>query len=142
VIGNKEGLAMSDKMERVMKSYGRCTISQTFFDDFYKVFLASSDEVRAMFRDTDFEVQKRVLREGLAFLIMFSKGGSFPEAKVAQLAERHSRTELNVPPEMYSLWLDAFLVTVAAHDTRCDDVLLQEWREVLQPGIDAMKAAY
>ena len=42
----------------VMQSYGRCCASASFFDDFYRNFLASSPQIREKFTDTDMPAQK------------------------------------------------------------------------------------
>ena len=42
-------------MNQFNDSFERCINDPLFLDQFYEIFLASSDEVSAMFKDTDME---------------------------------------------------------------------------------------
>ncbi|MBF7730946.1 globin [Pseudomonas sp. N040] len=124
----------------VMQSYGRCCASATFFDDFYRHFLASSPEIRERFAQTDMPAQKQLLRQGILNLVMFARG--MPDTKLRALGQSHSRAGLNIRPELYSLWLDALMLTIAEHDKQYDDKVRLAWREVLNKGVDVIKAGY
>jgi hypothetical protein len=54
-----------EAIERTRESLGRCIECETFLERFYELFMASSPAVGALFRNTDFERQKRVLRDSL-----------------------------------------------------------------------------
>ncbi|MBE03255.1 globin [Marinobacter lutaoensis] len=124
----------------VFQSYGRCCRKEAFFEDFYHHFMASSDDIRALFRDTDMAAQRHLLRHGVMQLILYARGMS--DRKLRALGESHSRRRYNIRPEWYALWLDALVKTVRAHDPDYTPELGAAWREVLMPGINLIRDAY
>jgi hemoglobin-like flavoprotein len=125
---------------RVMQSYGRCCASPGFFDAFYQRFLASSPVIRAKFAATDMLAQKHLLRAGILNLVLHARGMS--DAKLRALGQSHSREGFDIRPELYDLWLDALLQTVAEHDREVRAEDLTAWREVLGKGIALIKSCY
>ncbi len=125
---------------RGMQSYGRCCASPGFFDDFYQRFLASSPVIRAKFAATDMLAQKHLLRAGILNLVLHARGMS--DAKLRALGQSHSRGGFDIRPELYDLWLDALLQTVAEHDREVRPEDLTAWREVLGKGIALIKSCY
>ena len=125
---------------RVMQSYGRCCASLGFFDDFYQRFLASSPVIRAKFAATDMLAQKHLLRAGILNLVLHARGMS--DSKLRALGQSHSREGFDIRPELYDLWLDALLQTVAEHDREVRAEDLTAWREVLGKGIALIKSCY
>ena len=122
--------------EQVFQSYGRCCRDETFFETFYKIFIGKSDEVRAMFTNTDMAEQRRLLRSGISWLIMYARGGS--DIKLRNLAESHGPGGYAIPAHLYDVWVDSLMEAVAAYDPQFDANLEREWRAVLQPGIDIL----
>lgn len=128
------------EVEKVYLSYGRCCQADGFFRDFYAFFMSKSDDVRAMFNDTDMAEQRRLLRSGLTWLIMYARGGS--DFKLRQLGETHSRKGYGIRPEWYDLWVEALLEAVREHDPELTPSLEAQWRKTLQPGVDMIRGAY
>ncbi|HCV79220.1 globin domain-containing protein [Pseudomonas oryzihabitans] len=126
--------------QNVMLSYGRCCASPAFFDDFYQRFLASSPRVREKFVHTDMAAQKLLLRQGIMNLVLVARG--MPATKLRQLGESHCRARLDIGPELYDLWVDCLLATLAEHDPDFSPALRQEWRDVLEAGIAVMRSYY
>ncbi len=124
----------------VMQSYGRCCAEPTFFDDFYHVFLNSSPQVRAKFANTNMPAQKLLLRQGILNLVMYARGMS--DSKLRAIGESHSRAHLDIRPELYDLWLNALLQTIAQHDPEHNEQTRQAWVEVLNKGIAVIKSYY
>jgi hemoglobin-like flavoprotein len=124
----------------VMQSFGRCCAKPSFFDDFYQQFLASSPQIRAKFLHTDMSAQKLLLRQGILNLVMHARG--MPDTKLRALGESHSRARMDIAPELYGLWIAALLQTIKQHEVTFDDSLRQAWLEVLNKGIDVIKAGY
>lgn len=122
-------------------SMERCSSRSDFLNRFYTAFLASSDEVARKFEHTDLKKQARMLKISL-YIMMLSNDDSGREAQLEQLAQRHSRMELDIKPELYDLWLDRLLQTVREVDPKFDAPTEAAWRRVLQPGIDFMKSRY
>lgn len=126
--------------DRVMQSFGRCCAKPTFFDDFYRNFLASSPEIRQKFAHTDMAAQKLLLRQGILNLVMYARG--LPDTKLRALGASHSRGQHDIRPELYELWIDALLATIVQHDPQCSEGLRQDWRDVLNKGIAVIKSHY
>ncbi|WP_193162631.1 globin [Microbulbifer hainanensis] len=124
----------------VFQSYGRCCKNERFFVDFYDRFMGSSDEVRAMFVDTDMKQQRHLLRNGILQLILHARG--MPDTKLRALGESHSRGGYNIRPDLYRQWLDALLDTVRRHDPEHSDSITDAWQRALQPGIELIRGAY
>ncbi|NWO05770.1 MAG: globin [Alteromonadaceae bacterium] len=124
----------------VFQSYGRCCRNDEFFADFYDYFMASSDEIRKRFINTDMAAQRHLLRNGVMQLMLVARGMS--DRELRELGESHNRHNYNISPEWYSLWEQSLLKTVRDHDPEWSPQLHQAWREVLKPGIDLIRSAY
>ena len=86
-------------MNQFNDSFERCINDPLFLDQFYEIFLASSDEVSAMFKDTDVETQKAMLMASLVYMSHTDKGS------LSSIAEKHS----HIKPYLYALWLDSLI---------------------------------
>lgn len=124
----------------VFQSYGRCCNRDEFFVDFYDHFMASSDAIKNRFVNTDMAAQRHLLRNGVLQLILTARG--MPDRKLKALGESHNRSNFNIKPEWYSLWLDALMKTVRQHDPEYTKDLENAWKEVLTPGIELIRGAY
>ena len=113
-----------------------------FLERFYELFLDSSDEVRERFKDTNFERQRRALSSSLVLMILALDGGAPARTYMDQVAARHSRDDLDVPPRMYDAWLDCLMLAAREFDPQFDDALEQDWRSTLSEGIALMRARY
>lgn len=125
---------------RVMQSYGRCCANASFFDTFYENFLASSPVIRNRFVNTDMIAQRHLLRAGILNLVLYARG--MPDTKLRALGESHSRTGLDIRPELYDLWLEALVRAVKSHDSDARDEDLSAWYEVMGKGINLIKSYY
>ena len=111
---------------------------QVFFRRFYEVFSASSDEVAHKFADTDIDKQVRVLQKAMFHLISFylvKNTNHFME----DIALSHDQDHLDINPELYDLWLDALLQTVAEMDVQAREGTELAWKIVMMPGILYLK---
>ena len=122
-------------------SIERCSGKPEFLPRFYALFLASSGEVARKFEHTDMRKQARLLKTSL-YILMMASDQSERVAHLERLAKRHSRAGLDIKPELYDLWLDRLLQTVAEFDPLFSPETATAWRHVLQPGIEFMKARY
>jgi hemoglobin-like flavoprotein len=132
-----------DEIRQARDSLSRCVASPAFLDRFYELFMASSPEVAEKFASTDFARQKQVLEDSL-YLMLSAAGttGGVAHAQLEKLAKRHSRGELDVRPELYSLWLDSLMKAVRESDPSYSPELEKAWREALKDGIEFLKARY
>lgn len=122
-------------------SIERCSGKPDFLRRFYDLFLASSDTVARKFEHTDLRKQARLLKTSL-YILMLASGESERIAHLERLARLHSRTGLDIQPELYDLWLDRLVQAVAEFDPLFDAEIETAWRRVLQPGIEYMKSRY
>ncbi len=127
-------LPIRDSFQRVEK--------KRVFDKFYDRFVNSDSRLAPYFSNTDFSQQKELLKGGIALALRFATGESAAKQKVGELGKSHSRERMNIPPELYPLWLNSWVETVAELDDLWTAELETLWREQLQRTIDAMKSKY
>ena len=130
---------MTDQPDSVTASYYRCRRDGKFIDTFYDVFLSKSTEIAAKFEKTDFKIQKLMLRQSLLEMLCFDRGLSGADEEIKRLGHRHK--ELEIQPEMYSMWLDALCEAVQQHDPEYSADLEQLWRKAMLKSIEEMIAA-
>lgn len=123
-------------LQTMDESLRRCNAHPGFLDLFYENFLASSPKVKEKFANTDFAKQKRALQASLNLMLRVAEeGGKGPERYLKDLAQRHSRSELNIGAELYDLWLDSLLATVKELDPEYNKKVEEAWDEVMSVGI-------
>ena len=121
------------------ESFERCVNDPLFLDRFYEIFLASSDEVNLMFRNTDMETQKVMLLSSMAYMTnAYNNESNF----LLKVADRHNKKNLNIKPYLYPLWLDSLLAAAKSIDPLFEKNTEKLWRKILQPGIDQMISRY
>jgi hemoglobin-like flavoprotein len=130
-------------IQKARDSLSRCGKDSSFLDRFYEHFMASSEDIRTKFEQTDFERQKKVLSDSL-FLMLAAAGTTqgFAHVQLEKLAKRHCRTELDIKPEWYDLWLDTLLKTVAEFDPAYSSEIDAAWRASVKDGIEILIAGY
>ena len=86
-----------------LSSLTRCLAVPAFLEGFYDRFVGSSEEVREKFRDVDLTRQVRMLQDSLYVVAVAAQGeeGSPARNALPWLAERHSRRDLDIRPELY-----------------------------------------
>ena len=129
---------MTKPPDEVTASYYRCRCDSGFVDTFYELFLAKSPEIARKFAKTHFERQKLMLRESLLEMLCFDRGVAGTLDEIERLGRRHK--ELDVTPEMYTMWLDSLCEAIRLHDPEFTPELEQRWRQAMQKGIDVMLA--
>ena len=133
---NEQDIALFDD------SLDRCMGKPGFFDHFYALFLASSEEVAEKFKDTDFQKQKRVLKASIHIMTLIDDASPEVHAHLERIARIHSRNELNIRPEFYDLWLDCLIQTAKEFDALFTRETEEVWRRVMEPGIKFMRSRY
>lgn len=124
----------------VQQSYSRCLRSEDFFGRFYELLLASDPVLPDMFSKTEFPRQHRLLQHGIGLLISY--GNHADDVLLERIAARHSAKGLDVPPDMYPLFVQALIRAISEADPRYDDDIEQAWRDVVTPGIQFMMSRY
>ncbi len=124
------------------ESFERCMVSgRRFFDVFYDHFLLSP-EVAAKFQGTDFKRQKEMLKLSLYVMLGAVVLKSADYSMLAALARRHARNDKNIPPHLYTLWLDSLMFAAKKCDWAFGDQTEAIWRKAMQPGIDYIASFY
>lgn len=135
---------MSSPASVFVTSLKRCLAKPDFLRHFYERFMASSDEVKAKFANTNFTTQVKVLEQSLFVMAVAAEGqaGSVARAALPRLAERHDRNHLDIRPELYDLWLDCLVAAARDNDEQFTDEIEQAWRTTLAVGIAELRAGY
>jgi hemoglobin-like flavoprotein len=128
--------AFHDSFQRCMETGLR------FVDVFYDHFLKSSPEITAKFRGTDFRRQKHKLQLSLHMMVGALVLHSPDYSMLAYVAEHHARTNWDIPPHLYPLWLDSLIFAVKTCDPSFDGETEKNWRTAMQPGIDYIVSLY
>jgi hemoglobin-like flavoprotein len=129
---------MAEQANELTASYYRCRRDERFLDTFYDGFLSKSPAVAQMFADTDFTIQKLMLRQSLLEMLCFDRGMSGTGEEIERLGLRHK--ELGVTPEMYAMWLDSLCETIKQHDPGYTPELEHVWREAMLKSIKEIAA--
>ena len=59
-----------------------------------------------------------------------------------RIGESHGRSELDIRPDLYELWLDSVCQTVKLLDPEWTQALQLAWRDQLRPGISFITSHY
>jgi hemoglobin-like flavoprotein len=130
--------------ETFLSSFARCRAAAGFLESFYERFVASSEEIREKFKNTDMKRQVRMLEDSLFVVAVAIQGeeGSLARGDLPRIAARHSRKDLDIPPALYDLWLECLIETVRTKDPQFSPAVEAAWRETMAFGIDYMRARY
>ena len=121
-------------------SYSRCLRAPDFFALFYERLLASDPAIPPMFAKTEFPRQHKLLQHGLGLLLSYANKPD--PALLDRLAARHSAGGIDVPPDMYGLFLESLIHAVRVSDPKFDGEIESAWREALRPGVEFTQARY
>lgn len=133
---------MADSLTLVRESYGRCTLDNDFFEDFYEIFMSSSPEIKPFFARTDMSKQRQLLREGISFMLLFAQKNEGGKLAIKNIGVLHDRDHVDVRPDLYRLWIDSLLKCIEKHDSRFNTEIKDAWEEILKPGIDRFIEMY
>jgi len=109
---------------------------------FYEILLHADPRIAALFKQTDFARQKELFLHGLISLLDYAEGKASGKMAIKRLGELHSRKRMNIAPEMFIIWVDSLIKTLAELDPQFSPQLEAEWRRALSPGIDVIKQMY
>jgi hemoglobin-like flavoprotein len=129
------------EFEHFNESFTRCTSDPQFLERFYALFLASSDEVRHKFTQTDLPKQQRMLQASF-HMMMLAASDPVGTAHFERLAVLHSQSHLDIPPHLYDLWLDCLVQAVQECDPQWTPETERVWRSMMANGMAFMKARY
>jgi hemoglobin-like flavoprotein len=135
---------LAPSVELFLASLKRCLAVSGFMDDFYGRFVGSSAEVREKFKNTDMKRQAQMVADSLYVVAnaVQSEEDSPARRDLPRIAARHSRTERDIGPGLYPLWIGCLLETVRAHDAHFSPEVERAWQDVLTFGADYMRQHY
>jgi len=133
---------MNKETEEALESYRRCEATGKFFDSFYDIFFAKSNQIPPKFAKTDMEKQKQIVMASVLMVLRLGTGDRVARQYVEELAKSHSRSGHDIGPQLYELWLDALCETIKITDPKYTPQLEQQWRKAMRPGIELMTASY
>jgi truncated hemoglobin YjbI len=129
--------------ERIIELFNdsleRCRQAPGFLDAFYDRLMRAAPEIPALFRDTDFLRQKRMLTMSFYLLLGAAQGYTEGVTHIQRLAEVHAAR--GIPRALYDVWLECLIQTVSELDPRYTRGIGDAWREFLMPAVEAMRAA-
>ena len=139
-----DGAVTTPATDAFLASLKRCLGAPGFLTGFYERFTGSSEEVREKFRGVDMKRQERMLADSLYVVAVAVQGeeGSVARGDLPRLAERHSRRDLDIRPELYDLWVRCLVETAREHDPRWTVEVEAAWRETLAFGVEHMRRGY
>ncbi len=127
-------------LELFNRSFEACVGQAEFLKRFYEIFIESSPEVRAKFKDTDFVKQNRVLKKSLLRLTMAAAGTASAGEEIASLGRQHGREGLRIGADLYDLWLDCLLRAVSEFDPKWSPEVGDSWRKMFGRYISILKS--
>ena len=130
------------ELEHFNESFTRCTSDPRFLERFYALFLASSDEVRHKFTQTDLQKQRRMVQASFHMMMLAATSDSVGTSHFERLAVLHSQPHLDIPPHLYDLWLDCLVQALKQCDRQWTPETERVWRSMMANGIAFMKARY
>ncbi len=128
-------------MAAARASFERIAALQNFFPEFYQRFFAKCPEAQPMFAKTNFEHQHRLLKHAISLLLIFPGHATGREPNLlTRVAERHGRSDLGIPPDMYAPFVEALIDNVRHFDPEFTPELEAAWRATIARGVEYMKS--
>lgn len=123
-------------------SLERCQADPHFLSVFYQKFVISNPEVREKFSNTDMNQQKVMLHASLYMIMLATQGNEAASVYLDSVAKRHAKSELDIRPELYALWLETLIATVSEIDPDFNNKVETAWRDIMTFGIEYMLSKY
>lgn len=134
--------ATADTVAAARASYARCLATAGFLEDFYRDFFRRCPQAEPLFARTNFSRQVRLLQHAIGLLLSYpGQAGRTPQL-LERVAERHSRRDLDIAPELYEPFITSLVETVGRHDPEFTPELGAAWRASLAPGVAYMQSRY
>ncbi len=91
---------------------------------------------------TRIEKQRKLLRATVYIMVTRSVDDVQARETLESIGHSHGRTQLNIRPELYEVWLDSVCQTVKQMDPDWTSEVEREWRDRLRAGIDLITSLY
>ena len=123
-------------VEAFNDSLDLCVADATFFERFYRRFIASSSEVERLFESVPMQRQHRALKASLYTTLMAADGNKPAIEHLRALGAGHAR--LGIRRKHFQLWLDCLLATVEETPAIESAAVQEAWRRVLELAVEIM----
>lgn len=134
---------IKEDIRKVKLSFARCFMNdKNLIDVFYNIFLDSHPEIAFKFKNTDFEQQKLLLRQGINCMIMYAEGAFAGSFCMEEIKVSHNRKHYNIDPKMYPFWKKSLLEALKINDPELNDELFDLWVLVIDDGINFISKGY
>lgn len=133
---------MQESLAAVRQSFGRALTKRSFMPRFYEIFTKSHPSIPAMFKNTDFEQQNELLSQSINMAILFVQNNIIAKNALTRIRQSHDHEHLKIKPDLYPLWINSLIAALKEFDPEFNPPLEKQWREVLAPAIDHIKAGY
>lgn len=121
-------------LRKVRESFGRCTLRKGFYDDLLKNLQTNSVEIDLGGTTLEANLQKQLLKNDLAFLLLAAGEQQSGKIALSRLAKQRGKSMLHMSKEQNSLWTDALLSSVRNFDHRFTQEIEAGWQEVVENG--------
>jgi len=131
-----------DVGKQVHESYIRAG-GRAFISVFYDHLMQSSEAIREKFEKVDMEIQTDNLARAIVMSFLFvDQNHQTALHTMDRVRESHNRHNLDIKPELYDVWLNCLIETVAKYDPQANEELLQQWHRVMSASIDHIRNGY
>ncbi|OGT30526.1 MAG: hypothetical protein A2W28_07810 [Gammaproteobacteria bacterium RBG_16_51_14] len=113
--------------------------SNSFYKRFYEIFVGSDPRIAELFEKTFMNLQREMLKQSMTYMMSFSATLE-PSDEMKELAEMHGRGKLNIPANLYEIWLESMIKTVEEFDPKFDENIEIAWRVMMAPGVAYMQS--
>ncbi len=127
----------NDSYERLMQT---AEGGLAFYREFYAILMERSELAAEKLRGLEVERQVKNLQSAVITLMLVYGSGDVEYAQ--RLGERHGKRGLDIPPELYVVWLDCLMEAVSRYDRKFDGRVEAAWRGLLAEGIAVMVREY
>ncbi|CAB3746181.1 MULTISPECIES: globin [Burkholderia] len=133
---------MTNYEEIFQESYRRVTGDDNgarFFERFYDNFLASSDDIREKFAQTEMTRHQQLARKSFFHLLTLYHT-KVTSDYLERIAIEHGPARLCIPEAMFNAWRSAILATVRELDAHHYDAKVEiAWAMTIAPGLEFMR---
>ncbi|HSG06349.1 MAG TPA: globin domain-containing protein [Nitrospiria bacterium] len=116
-------------------SYERCAATSKFMDLFYERFLASDPRIKPLFKKTDWDLQKNLLKTGIRLMILLEEEHPESHHSLKRIGKTHGKEKLNIDPALYPFWKKSLMETIRELDPQFSPEIERAWNRVIDSGL-------
>lgn len=130
------------KAKHVHESYIRAG-GKSFASEFHDRLMETSEDIQRIFGHIDIEIQIEALAHAIVMSFLFVDKNHHGAAKYFHdIRESHNRHNLDISPELYDVWLEIMIETVAVCDPQATEELLVDWHTVMSVAVEHVREGH